>query len=57
VASHEANDELHRAMFIALYGPGGMVIKIAVGFVTFFYIVYKSEARKNFISPSFLGFS
>ncbi len=57
MASHEANDELHRAMFIALYGPGGMVIKIAVGFVTFFYIVYKSEARKNFISPSFLGFS
>jgi hypothetical protein len=36
VASREATDALHWAMFIVLYRPGGMVIKIAVKFVTFF---------------------
>jgi hypothetical protein len=30
VASHEATDTLHRAMCLALYLPGGMVVAIAV---------------------------
>ncbi len=36
VVSHEATDVLHQAMFISLYRPGGMVIEIAIQFVTFF---------------------
>ena len=39
VASHEATDTLHRAMCLAPYLPGGMVVAIAVNFVTFYYIV------------------
>jgi hypothetical protein len=39
VASHEATDTLHRAMCLAPYLPGGMVVTIAVNFVTFYYIV------------------
>jgi hypothetical protein len=39
VASHEATDTLHRAMCLTLYLPGGMVVSIAVYFVTFYYIV------------------
>jgi hypothetical protein len=35
VASCEATDALHWAMFVTLYRPGGMVIKIAIEFVTF----------------------
>ncbi len=57
VASHEATDVLHQAMFIMLYIPGGMFIKIAVKCATLFYIVDNSVARKTFISPSFLQFS
>ena len=38
-ASHEATDTLHRAMCLASYLPGGMVVAIAVNFVTFYYIV------------------
>jgi hypothetical protein len=35
VALHEAKDALHRAMCIAPYPPGGMVIKIVVDSATF----------------------
>ena len=38
VASHEATDTLHRAMWLAPYLPGGMVVAIAVESVTFYYI-------------------
>ena len=38
-ASHEATDTLHRAMCLAPYLPGGMVVAIAVESVTFYYIV------------------
>jgi hypothetical protein len=47
VASREATDALHQAMFIALYRPGRMVIKIAVKCVAFVYIVDNSVARKK----------
>jgi hypothetical protein len=30
VASHEATDTLHRAMWLAPYLPGGMAVAIAV---------------------------
>jgi hypothetical protein len=36
VVSREATDVLHQAMVIALYRPCGMVIEIAIQFVTFF---------------------
>ena len=39
VASHEATDTLHQAMCLTPYLPGGMVVAIAVYFVTFYYIV------------------
>ena len=39
VALHEATDTLHREMCLAPYLPGGMVVAIAVNFVTFYYIV------------------
>jgi hypothetical protein len=39
VASHEATDTLHRAMCLAPYLPGGMVVAIAVESVTFYYMV------------------
>jgi hypothetical protein len=39
VASHEATDTLYRAMCLALYLPGGMVVAIAVESVTLYYIV------------------
>jgi hypothetical protein len=38
VASHEATDTLHRAMWLAPYLPGGMVVEIAVDSITFYYI-------------------
>ena len=38
LASHEATDMLHRAMCLALYLPGGMVIAIAVESVTSYII-------------------
>jgi len=34
VASHEATDALHRAMCLAPYLPGGMVVAIAVEYIT-----------------------
>jgi hypothetical protein len=34
VASHEATNTLHRAMCLALYLPGGMVLAIAVESIT-----------------------
>jgi hypothetical protein len=37
VVSREATDALHRAMFITLYRPGGMVMDIAIQFVTFLH--------------------
>jgi hypothetical protein len=57
VSSCEATVALHWAVFIALYRPGNMVIKIAINFVTFVYTVDNSAARKKNISPSFLRFS
>ncbi len=39
VDSHEATDKLHRAMCLALYIPGGMVVAIAVESATLYYIV------------------
>jgi hypothetical protein len=39
VVLHAANDTLHRAMCIAPYLPGGMVVAIAVDSVKFYYIV------------------
>jgi len=38
VASHEATNMLHRAMCLAAYLPGGMVVAIAVDSITFYYI-------------------
>ena len=38
VASHEATDTLHRAMCLALYLPGSMVVAIAVESVTSYII-------------------
>ncbi len=53
VASREAIIALHQAMFIAMYRPSGMVIEIAIGFVTFAYIVDNSAARKKYFSLIF----
>jgi hypothetical protein len=39
VALHEATDALHRAMCIALYCRGGMVIEIIVNLPAFFVVV------------------
>jgi hypothetical protein len=39
VASHEATDTLYLVMCLAPNLPGGMVVEIAVGSVTFYYIV------------------
>jgi hypothetical protein len=39
VALHEATDTIHRAMCLAPYLPGGMVVTIAVESVTFYYMV------------------
>ena len=36
-ASHEATDTLHQAMCFAPYCPVGMVIAIAVEYVTFYF--------------------
>ena len=38
VASHEATDTLHRAMCLAPYLPGGMVVTIAVESITSYII-------------------
>jgi len=38
VDSHEATDTLHRAMWLAPYLPGGMVVAIAVESVTSYII-------------------
>jgi hypothetical protein len=38
MASHEANDTLHRAMWLVPYLPGGMVVAIAVENVTSYII-------------------
>jgi hypothetical protein len=53
VASYEATVALYGAMFNPLYKPGGMVIKIAVEFVTFVYIVDNSAARIKLFIPHF----
>jgi hypothetical protein len=47
VALHEAMDALHRAMCIALYHPGGMVIKIAINLPAFFIIVDSVVAHNH----------
>jgi len=39
VASHEATDTLHQAMWLAPYLPGGMVVEIVVESATFYYIM------------------
>jgi hypothetical protein len=38
VASHEATNTLHRAMCLAPYLPGGMVVAITVESITLFII-------------------
>ncbi len=43
MALHEATDTLHWVMCLGLYLPGGMVVAIAVDFVTFYYIVNNSK--------------
>ncbi len=53
VASCEATVALHWAMLIALYRPGGMVIKNAIKIFTFFYNIDKSAARKKKFSLIF----
>jgi hypothetical protein len=47
VASHEAKDALHRAMHIALYPPGGTVIKIVIDLATFFVIIDSMFAHNH----------
>jgi hypothetical protein len=47
VALHEAKDALHRAMHIAPYPPGGMVIKIVIDLATFFVIVDSMFAHNH----------
>jgi hypothetical protein len=47
VASHEAKDALHRAMCIAPYPPGGMVIKIVIDLATFFVNVDSMFAHNH----------
>ncbi len=56
-ASHEAINMLHRAMCLAPYQIGSMVIAFAVEFVTFFYIVDDRVANKLFNSLTVNGFS
>ncbi len=47
VASHEADDVLHRAMHIAPYPPGCIVIEIVVDLATFFVIVDSMSALNH----------
>jgi hypothetical protein len=47
VASHKATDALHRAMRIAPYRPGGMVINIVVDLPAFFVIVDSVVAHNH----------
>jgi hypothetical protein len=47
VASHEAKDALHRAMRIAPYPPGSMVIEIIVDLATLFVIVDSMFAHNH----------
>ncbi len=53
MASLEAIDALHQAMFIVLYRPGGMVIKIAVEFATFFTLYIRVKLEKQLFLPHF----
>jgi hypothetical protein len=53
VASCQAIDALHWAMFIVLYRPGGMVIKIAVEFATFFTLYIRVKLEKQLFLPHF----
>jgi hypothetical protein len=53
VASCQSIDALHWAMFIVLYRPGGMVIKFAVKFVTFFILYIRVKLEKNLFLPHF----
>jgi hypothetical protein len=47
VALHETKDAVHRAMCIAPYSPGGMVIKIVIDLATFFIIVNSMFAHNH----------
>jgi hypothetical protein len=47
VALHEATDALHRAMRIAPYRPGGMVISIVVNLPEFFVIIDSVVAHNH----------
>jgi hypothetical protein len=47
VALHEATDALYWAMCIALYPPGGMVIKIVIDLAAFFIIVDSMFAHNH----------
>ena len=42
LALHEATNTLHRVTCLAPYLPGGMVVAIAVDYITFYYIVDNS---------------
>jgi hypothetical protein len=57
VALHEATDTLHRAMCLAPYLPGGMVVAIAIESATFYYIVYNRVANKSCNSLKVNGFN
>jgi hypothetical protein len=47
VALHEATDELHWAMRIAPYRPGGMGIKIVINLSAFFVIIDSIVAHNH----------
>ena len=55
MASHEATDAFHRAMRIALYRPGGMVIKIIINLATLFYIVDYKIINYSFMFTIYLN--
>ena len=54
-ALHEATETLHRAMCLAPYCPGWMVVTFAVNCITFFYIVDNRVAKYKLIAPLFYG--
>ncbi len=49
-ASHEATDTIHRAMCLVPYCPIGMVVAIAVEYITFYYILNNRVAINKFIT-------
>jgi hypothetical protein len=51
-ASHEAADMLHRAMCLVPYCPIGMVIAIAVEYVTFYFFINNRVGNNLINTPS-----